>query len=144
MGANTLTENNHELNDAVRQGIDWAQSSGASSVLILPLDLPLLTTSVLEKLVKPGCQPAPAIVIAPCRHRRGTNALFLNPSSLIQPHFGPASFAAHQKLAQEAGIFAEIFNAPELAFDLDTPEDWQDLLGTELFSGQKLFASQTT
>jgi 2-phospho-L-lactate guanylyltransferase len=131
IGANTLIENHHDLNDAVRQGIDWAQAHGASSVLILPLDLPLLTTTALENLVDPGYQPSPAIVIAPCRHRQGTNALVLTPPCLIPPQFGPHSFAKHRQLAQKAGITPTICHSPQLAFDLDTPEDWSEFTTLE-------------
>lgn len=131
MGANTLLENNHELNDAIRQGIDWAQAHGASSGLVVPLDLPLLTTVVLEKLVEPSFQLSPSIVIAPCRHRQGTNALLLTPPDVILPQFGPNSFTRHRQLAQKAAITPTIYHEPQVAFDLDTPEDWLDFMGSE-------------
>lgn len=127
MGANMLPEKNRDLNDAVCQGINWAQVHGASSVLILPLDLPLLTTAILEKLVEPGYQPSPSIVIAPCRHRQGTNALVLTPPNLMAPQFGSYSFARHRECAQNAGINPTIYHSPQLAFDLDTPQDWLEL-----------------
>jgi len=128
IGANTLIENNRDLNDAIRQGIDWAQTHGASSGLILPLDLPLLTTTVLEALIEPAYQPALSVGIAPCRHCQGTNALALTPPDLIPPQFGPNSFARHQQLAQKAGVKPTIYHSPQLAFDLDTPEDWLDFM----------------
>jgi 2-phospho-L-lactate/phosphoenolpyruvate guanylyltransferase len=131
IGANTLIENHHDLNDAVRQGIDWAQAHGASSALILPLDLPLLTTTALEKLVEPDCQQTPTITIAPCRHRQGTNALVLTPPHLIPPQFGSHSFARHRQLAQQAGVKPTICHSPQLAFDLDTPEDWLEFTALE-------------
>lgn len=124
IGATTLPENNHELNDAVCRGIDWAQAHMVSTALILPLDLPLLSTAVLENLVESGFQSSPAIIIAPCRHRQGTNALLVTPPNLVSPQFGPQSFTTHQQLAQQAGIKPTIYHSPQLAFDLDTPEDW--------------------
>jgi len=124
IGVNTLTEKKHALNDAVRRGIDWAQAHGASGGLILPLDLPLLSTTALQKLVESGYQPSPTIVIAPCRHSQGTNALLLSPPDLMPTQFGPYSFSKHQQLAQKAGIKPVVYHSPQLAFDLDTPEDW--------------------
>ena len=46
IGANTLIEKNHDLNDAICRGTDWAQAHDASSTLILPLDLPFLKGNV--------------------------------------------------------------------------------------------------
>ncbi len=130
LGARALVEKQADLNAAIRQGVGWGQSQNASSVLVLPLDLPLLTTTALENLADLGLQHRPGIVIAPCRHHTGTNALFLNPPTLLAPHFGPNSFATHQALAQQAGIVPHIYDVPELAFDLDTPEDWQALVSS--------------
>jgi 2-phospho-L-lactate guanylyltransferase len=130
LGVYALVEEQPDLNVAIRQGIAWAQDQASSGVLILPLDLPLLARSTLETLIDLGARQTPNIVIAPCRHYQGTNALFLNPPALISPRFGPNSFAAHQKLAQNAGILPKIYHAPELAFDLDTPEDWQMLVSS--------------
>jgi len=143
-GANTLTEKKHDLNDAVCRGIDWAQAHGASSGLILPLDLPLLTTSVLKKLVEPCYRLSPTVVMAPCRHGQGTNALVLTPPNFILPQFGPYSFTKHQQLTRKVGITPTIYHSPQLAFDLDTPEDWlaftaidfkhkRDILTTKFF-----------
>jgi 2-phospho-L-lactate guanylyltransferase len=143
IGTQTLVEKQANLNAAIRQGITWAKTQGCSGVLILPLDLPLLSTAVIKGLLDVGLQHSPSIVIAPCRHSKGTNALLLNPPSLIQPHFGPASFDTQQKLAQKVDISPKIYNAPELAFDLDIPEDWRDLASTDLLSNRNLFASHT-
>ena len=141
-GAHALVEKQTDLNAAIHQGIAWGQAQGASSVLILPLDLPLLSTTALEELVNLGLQHRPSIVIAPCRHHQGTNTLFLNPSTLIAPHFGLNSLATHQKLAHEAGILPKIYDVPELAFDLHTPEDWQVFVSSEASLKWTLFASQ--
>lgn len=123
-GAWVLPEQGANLNMAVSQGIAWAKANEFTPVLILPLDLPHLTVAELKSLVDLGQQTCPNIVIAPCQHNTGTNALFLNPPDLIVPQFGPDSFAAHQAAAQASGISAHIYRSPGLAFDLDTPDDW--------------------
>lgn len=123
-GVWVLAEQGADLNRAVSQGIAWAQVNGFTRVLILPLDLPRLTVAELKSLVDLGRQTSPNIVIAPCLHNTGTNALFLNPPDLILPQFGPGSFAAHQAAAQASGVPVHIYRAPGLAFDLDTPDDW--------------------
>jgi 2-phospho-L-lactate guanylyltransferase len=70
---------------------------------------------------------APAVVLAPCRRRRGTNALLLHPPQLIPFTFGPDSFEAHRQAAQALGLEPVIYESPAVAFDLDTPEDWAEL-----------------
>ena len=142
IGANTLIEKKHDLNDAICRGTDWAQEHDASGVLILPLDLPLLSTSVLEKLVEAGCQPLPSMVIVPCRHRQGTNALLLSPPDLVPTQFGLHSFTKHWQLAQQVGIKPCIYHAPQLAFDLDTPEDWLEFTMLEPKSKEFLLTTE--
>ena len=128
LGAHSLAEKQADLNAAIRQGIAWAQAQGGSSVLILPLDLPLLSAPALAQLVSLGRQNSPGVVIAPCRRYQGTNALFLTPPAVIAPCFGLNSFVEHKKLCQQAGLVPQVFDTPELAFDIDTPEDWYELI----------------
>ncbi len=117
------------LNAAVSQGLEYALAAGAESALILPLDLPLLSVADLQKLLELSGADTPALVIAPCRRNQGTNALLLRPPTLISPQFGTNSFAAHQSAAQAAGIKATIYRSTGLLHDLDSPDDWQQLLG---------------
>ena len=127
LGAYALVEGRPDLNAAINQGIVWGRAQGGTGVLILPLDLPFLSTAALEALMALGLQGSPNIIIAPCRRRTGTNALFLSPPTLLSPQFGPDSFAKHQELARRVGVMPHIYDAPELAFDLDTPADWRVL-----------------
>jgi 2-phospho-L-lactate guanylyltransferase len=67
------------------------------------------------------------VVIAPCRHGTGTNALLLRPPGLIPFSFGPDSLSAHCAAARAAGVEPIIYRDERVAFDLDTPEDWEEL-----------------
>jgi len=125
-GAYALVEGQADLNAAIRQGLTWAQAKGGTSALVLPMDLPLLSTAALRGLLASASGQRPGIVIAPCRHGRGTNALLLSPPALLLPRFGPESFARHQHMAHEMGIEPKIYCVPELAFDLDTAADWEE------------------
>lgn len=124
-GAYALVEGQADLNAAVRQGLTWAHAKGATGALALPLDLPLLSTAVLRRLLASAPAQPPGIVIAPCRRGQGTNALWLSPPTLLFPRFGPDSLARHRQAAQEMGVEPEIYCVPELAFDLDTAADWE-------------------
>lgn len=127
-----LVENTPDLNAALRQGIEWVKLKGGDSILILPADLPRLTSKELQSLVKKGAQH-PAMVIAPCRRNQGTNALLLHPPNLILPQFGPNSFAAHLSAARAIEIDPQIHRSAGLSLDLDTPEDWQMLISKKRF-----------
>ena len=93
-------------------------SDGARALLVLA-DLPLLATSDLEALLDVN---AP-VVIAPDRHRHGTNALELAPPSVIAPAFGRESFRVHRERAARAKARVRIVRTPGLATDVDSPDD---------------------
>ncbi len=144
-GAWALTEYYPDLNEAIRQGLEWAEFvKSASAVLILPLDLPLLRLEDIQTMVKmaglpdvsPSLsqispisnQPQPMMVIAPCQHQTGTNALLLKPPTFLSPQFGPNSFQAHLVAAEALALQPQIYHSPTLALDLDTPQDWYAIL----------------
>lgn len=109
------------LNAALEQGVHLARASGASAILILPADLPRLGPEDVAALLPPGDEPA--VVVAPDRHERGTNALFVRPPGLIACAFGDGSFQGHLARARAAGVEPRICHRPGVALDLDTPED---------------------
>ena len=110
------------LNRALRLAGESARAAGASALLMLPADLPDLSAGDLRSLIELAARP-PCVVIAPDRHRRGTNALLLIPPALIESDFGAESFGRHVEAGRAAGARVEICNLPGLALDLDSPED---------------------
>lgn len=122
-GARTVREDGQpHLNTALTRASIIAQVYATRSVLILPADLPLVRREdiliLLDRAVKP-----PVVVIAPDRHRRGTNALLISPAGLIDYDFGENSFERHSENARKAGARLEIVELPTLGLDLDLPED---------------------
>jgi len=124
-----------DLNGALTQAGMAAKRLGADALLILPVDLPLLTTGDLDALVTLATDN-PGMVIAPCRRGTGTNALLLRPPDVISLAFGSDSFATHRRLAAQCNVTVRICRTPALALDLDTPEDWQAYRAA---SGPELF-----
>ncbi len=92
--------------------------------VVLPADLPLLTGDDILTLLDHAVKP-PVVVIAPDRHKRGTNALVISPAGLIEYDFGENSFERHCQLARKAGARLEIVDLPSLGLDLDVPEDFE-------------------
>ena len=122
-GARTVRENGQPLlNTALTRATVVAQVYATRGVLILPADLPLISEEDVLTLIERAVDP-PVVVIAPDRHRKGTNALLLSPSGLIDYDFGENSFEKHCQLAKKAGARLEIVDLPTLGLDLDMPED---------------------
>jgi 2-phospho-L-lactate guanylyltransferase len=99
-----------------------ARRRGATAVLRLPIDLPLVTTPDIETILE--CDGGePAVVIAPSRDGTGTNAILRRPPDLFPSHFGPNSLAKHLGEARLAGAECRIIHLPRIALDIDDPED---------------------
>lgn len=109
------------LNAAVALGCRRVAELGALAALVLPIDLPHVSPSVIVQFVR-GVGDA-AVGVAPDRAGTGTNALLLRPPLAINPAFGPDSFARHGALARERGALPATIALPALSFDLDTPND---------------------
>lgn len=130
-GARTVLENGApHLNVALARATIVAQNYVTRGVLIVPADLPLITPEDVRIMLAKAKEP-PVVVVAPDRHRKGTNALLVCPIGLIKYDFGPGSFERHCQRAQEAGARLEICELPSLALDVDLPEDL-DLIGSVL------------
>ena len=72
------------------------------------------------------------VVIAPDRRQDGTNGLFVNPAGMIEYGYGPGSFQCHSERATEAGARLVVIDSPNIALDLDLPEDLEALGGMEM------------
>lgn len=131
----TVLPEPHEggLNAALRAACDAAVGNGATAVLMLPADLPLIDGTALDRLLD-GADAALAagngralVVVAPADARSGTNALLISPPTLIDPQFGETSLEAHLRAAAEADATVQFIIDPQLGFDLDTPDDLERL-----------------
>jgi 2-phospho-L-lactate/phosphoenolpyruvate guanylyltransferase len=106
---------------AALAGIARAMTDGASCVVLLPGDCPLLDPRELDRLLT-GV-PGRYVAVVPDRHGTGTNALVLSPPDAIQPSFGEGSCDRHVGAAREAEIPFAVEELPSLGLDLDTPAD---------------------
>ncbi len=124
----TLQEDDEgsDLNLALKRATVVAQFYGATGLLVLPADLPLLKPVTVQDILKKA-KRSPMMVIAPDRHEDGTNALLVSPVGLIEYHYGPGSFLAHLEQAEKHRIPVEVVHLPALELDLDLPEDLEIL-----------------
>lgn len=122
-GARTVQENGApELNIALTRATMVAKSYATRGVLIVPSDLPMLTSEDVYAMLDLVNEP-PVVVVAPDRRQEGTNALLVCPVGLIDYEYGPKSFEHHCLRARQAGARLEICELPSLALDMDIPED---------------------
>ena len=122
-GARTVQESGTpQLNVALTRATVVAKNYATRGVLILPADLPLITSEDVRAMLERAVEP-PVVVVAPDLRREGTNALLVCPVGLIEYEFGPGSFQRHCERARRAGARLEICELPSLALDMDLPED---------------------
>ncbi len=128
-----LSDQGDGLNPALTAALAVAKSAGASRVVFIAADLPLLRPKDVERLCHaPDNTPLPnTIIIAPDRHGSGTNALSLPLPAAGQFRFayGAGSFAAHDAEAYRLGLDVDIIHSKGLARDIDMPEDLDDIAG---------------
>jgi 2-phospho-L-lactate/phosphoenolpyruvate guanylyltransferase len=117
-----LEQGGSQLNSALERATAVVATYQPHGLLILPADLPLLTVDDLQAVLE-ATKTSPAVVVAPDRHDRGTNALLTFPPGKISYRFGFNSFSEHCRGAQEAGVNLFIVRRQALGIDLDLPED---------------------
>jgi 2-phospho-L-lactate guanylyltransferase len=125
-GVATLLENEPgELNRALTLAAAHARGHGAEAMIVVPVDLPLARPADIRSAVAllEAVGTGRAVLVAPDRHRTGTNLLALRPVDAIPFQFGPYSYARHQAAALARGIPFHAVDNPRLALDVDKPAD---------------------
>ncbi len=123
-GARTINEaGNSHLNLALARAAYLAQQARVPALLVVPADLPGLTTEDIAAMIAPAAATEPTLVIAPDHKEDGTNALLLRPPDLLRFQFGAGSFHKHSRQAREAGATVTIVRRPGLRYDLDDEDD---------------------
>jgi 2-phospho-L-lactate/phosphoenolpyruvate guanylyltransferase len=104
---------------------------GVTSLLRLPLDVPLVQASDIDELLAVECA-APAVVLVPSRDGTGTNAILRTPPALFPSHFGAGSFAKHCAEAARAGAKIVVRRNARLEMDVDDEADLRALARRDL------------
>lgn len=142
-GISALRQATGDLNAGLDLGRRWMLDHGAEGLLVLLGDLPMSAAdevrgmaALAEALAAPATGDAPSAgvaVLAPDRAGTGTNALLLYPPDGLPFAFGVDSFARHLALARQRGIVVATYRAPGMAFDVDRPEDLDELHARRLW-----------
>jgi len=116
-----------DMNAAAAAGVSAVTKLGAATVLIVPGDVPVISTADVQALLDAAGTAPRAVVIGASHDGHGTNALLLRPTNVIAPAFGPPSVGRHVQLGLAAGAHTVVRAGLELALDIDTPDDLSEL-----------------
>jgi 2-phospho-L-lactate guanylyltransferase len=111
------------LNAAVTEAVEHLEADGIRWAVIVHADLPRATSLA-------GLH-AGETTIVPDRHETGTNVLVVPTDVGFTFAYGPGSFAAHLAEAERLGLSVRIVRDPDLAWDIDTPDDLSGRTGSQ-------------
>ncbi len=134
-GFNTVKDQTGTLNGALQQAVLAVKAEGASSVTMIPADIPMAYSGDLRDLLDTGSTSE--VVVVPAARDGGTNALYLRPPDILSPRFGTASLQAHLSLAERMGFRCSILVLPRLALDIDTIEDVDEFMAKDKMGTSK-------
>jgi 2-phospho-L-lactate guanylyltransferase len=127
-GASVLSEAgaSQGLNAAVMLAAGRLAQDGASHMLVLHGDLPLVTAADLAAL-SAGLPEVgrPCVRLAADRRGRGTNGLLCSLPAPIAFAYGTDSLRSHRDACSRAGVPCEVIPSSGFALDIDTPADLQ-------------------
>jgi coenzyme F420-0:L-glutamate ligase / coenzyme F420-1:gamma-L-glutamate ligase len=120
-GAIALDDHGAPLNEAIRLGVQHATADGATTVLIIPVDLAHVSGAALDELVRAWRASGATSAILPALDG-GTAALITPLPTSMSLHYGEGSAALHLRELSATTNSVHQLTSP-LAADLDTPED---------------------
>lgn len=118
------------LNSAITQAQETISRQGSGRVMILPSDLPLMTSKDLSKLISLAGGER-KLVIVPDHYHTGTNALVMSEPELIEPRFGSGSFRKHTRQALEKNAELVVYLNENIQWDLDTSLELYRIINTQ-------------
>lgn len=140
-GMTFLKEKQEGLNQALNQATKWCIKNKAELVLVLPADVPLVTSNDVNGLIQMALKNS--MVISPSRNG-GTNALLQTPPGIVSPCFGPDSFKRHVDRALAKNVRTKIYVSSNIMLDIDNETDLKQLLKADQQSVSNRFLRQST
>lgn len=107
------------LDGAAAAGRAWVEARGCARAVIVHADLPL--ARALAPLARDRGRPIVAVV--PCHRDDGTTVLSVPVDAPFRFAYGPGSFRRHAAEARRLGLGFRVVRDPDLAFDVDVPDD---------------------
>jgi len=124
-GAWALIEERPGHNPALYAAALRERAEGATALLTISADLPLLSTQEIRNLLEQSRQYE--VVLAASRDGAGTNAILVRPPLAVPYLFGPDSLQRYLEAARQRHLSHTIYGSTGLAFDIDTIVDLREL-----------------
>ena len=105
---------------AVSAGFSAAIKRGATNILTVSADIPLVRPKDIDEILRPR---PPVLVMVSDREGLGTNAMRLDPAIDLHFHFGPDSLAMHKREAAALRLPVKVIDNRRVRLDIDTPDD---------------------
>lgn len=120
------TEQNGE-SASVDYASQIAKNMGATSVLVIPGDAPLIQSKDIDFILEKE-KSDPSIIFVPARDEYGTNAILRKPPDAIRSIFGNDSFNKHKDESDKNNVPYESYENSRIGLDIDRPEDLKELV----------------
>ena len=114
---------------AIEMATAWCESEGYDTTVVVPGDIPLITSDELNQVL--DAAPVEGAVFVPAYDRRGSNCILRRPASLIPLNFGNDSFLPHCEAMQKTGKPLVILELPGIGLDIDNPHELELLVHRE-------------
>ncbi len=120
-GAYPRIEERQGHNPALEAAATRELATGATALLTISADLPLLQSSDVEGMIEK--LEYHDVVLAPSQDETGTNALLVRPALVLPYVFGPGSLQRYQEEAAKRNLSVALHKTPGLSIDIDTIDD---------------------
>jgi 2-phospho-L-lactate/phosphoenolpyruvate guanylyltransferase len=116
---------NRSESDAIAMATEICVRRGVESTLVIPADIPLVTASELERIMRSA--PVEGSVLVSSADRRGSNAIWRKPAALFPLRFGSDSFRSHLAAARATRKPCRVLTLLGVGLDVDSASDLRAL-----------------
>jgi 2-phospho-L-lactate/phosphoenolpyruvate guanylyltransferase len=131
-GARAMVEEQYGHNPALHMAALRELSEGATALLTISADLPLLTTGDINVMVDRSTRFD--VVLAPSLDGTGTNAILARPPLVVPYLFSINSLGRYVQASRQRRLSSTLYHSRGLALDIDTIEDVRELEKAYSFS----------
>jgi 2-phospho-L-lactate guanylyltransferase len=114
---------------AIETATAWCEQRGYDTTLVVPADIPLITSDELHRVL--NAAPREGAVFVPAYDRRGSNCILRRPAAIIPLRFGNDSFLPHCEAMRHTGKELVILEMPGIGLDIDNPHELELLVRRE-------------
>ncbi len=118
-GATAVIADPGGLDASARAGVRWCREQGLIRAIVAHADLPWARS--FAGVGHDGARPI--MVVVPCHRDDGTPVLSVPVHADFEFAYGENSFRRHVAMARRSGLAVRVVRDPNLAFDVDVPED---------------------